>query len=272
MKRIVLTMLAILGISLLILNVFQNIGAKDTQAIAADDEELATKLDRLNPENGDVSYVDYLHHWALTHDQVTIAVIGSSVTNGKGASVEAKNWPSLMLASIQQTDEDLLSSHVLNYGVNGATIDNLLQNGRFDQLIKDMPDFVIIESSILNSHRKNETLDESNQAIKTAVELVQEALPTSKILLSSPNPATIKLDTDYNEIGLVYQEYLESTENYILSHGWNYVDIYTAMMDEIEEQDLTLDMTLDDGLHPNDLGYQIWADKLMIYLNKDRSL
>lgn len=272
LKRFGITLLAIIGMSLLLLNVLQNIESQKTEAVAADDEELAAKIDRLNPENGEVSYVDYLHYWALTHDEVRIAVIGSSVTNGKGASSEAKNWPSLMLLAIQNSDEDLVTSRVLNYGLNGATIQNLLDNGSFEQLIKDKPDFIIMESSILNSHRKNEPLQDTNTSITTAVELVRNALPTSKILLTSPNPATIKLDTNFNDIGLNYQEYLESTEDYIHSQGWNYVDIYSAMLEEFDAQGLSLEQTLDDGLHPNDLGYQIWAEKLMLYLNEERNL
>lgn len=269
MKRIGIALLAFAGLSLLILNIIQNL---DGQAVAADDEELAEKIDQLNPENGEVSYLDYLHYWALTHDHVQIAVIGSSVTNGKGASSPSKNWPSLMTRSIQQTQAVLEKSKLSNYGVNGATIQNLLDNGSFEQMIKEEPNFIIIESSILNSHRKNEPLKNTNESIRMAVEQIQQALPTSKILLTSPNPATTKLDTDYNDIGLNYQEYLESTEDYILSQGWNYADMYGAMLTDFEKEGLTLEQTLADGLHPNDLGYRIWARQLMLYLEEDRTL
>ncbi|WP_185970873.1 SGNH/GDSL hydrolase family protein [Alkalicoccobacillus porphyridii] len=272
MKRIGISLLIVVGVALLILNVFQSLHAENTQAVAADDEELAETLDRLNPENGEVSYLDYLQYWALTHNEVRMAVIGSSVTNGKGASSKDKNWPNLMLQNIQASDESLANTSLSNFGVNGAMIQDLLDNGTFDKLIKEKPDFIIIESSILNSHRKNESLEDTNEAITTAHRLVSEALPTSKILFTSPNPATIKLDTDINDIGLIYQEYLESTENYIMSQGWNYVDIYTDIHSEIDEKGLTLEQTLDDGLHPNDLGYQIWAEKLIQYMLVDRSL
>lgn len=139
-------------------------------------------------------------------------------------------------------------------------------------MIEEEPNFIIIESSILNSHRKNEPLNHTNESIQLAVEQIQQALPTSKILLTSPNPATTKLDTDYNEIGLNYQEYLESTEAYILSQGWNYADMYSALLTEFEEEGLTLEQTLADGLHPNELGYRIWASQLMQYLEEDRIL
>lgn len=139
-------------------------------------------------------------------------------------------------------------------------------------MIKEEPNFIIIESSILNSHRKNEPLKNTNESIRMAVEQIQQALPTSKILLTSPNPATTKLDTDYNDIGLNYQEYLESTEDYILSQGWNYADMYGAMLIDFEKEGLTLEQTLADGLHPNDLGYRIWARQLMLYLEEDRTI
>ncbi|WP_285803908.1 hypothetical protein [Alkalicoccobacillus plakortidis] len=44
------------------------------------------------------------------------------------------------------------------------------------------------------------------------------------------------------------------------------------MLEEFDAQGLSLEQTLDDGLHPNDLGYQIWAEKLMMYLNEERNL
>lgn len=272
MKRFGISLLVFVGISLLVLNIFQNLNATNTQAVAADDEELAQQIDRLNPENGEVSYVDYLHYKALTHEKVAVSVIGSSVTNGKGATSGSRNWPNLMLDAIHQSDDALSNVSLTNHGVNGAMIQDLLTNGTFDKMIKEKPDFIIIESSILNSHRKNETLNETNEAITTAYKLITKELPTSKILFTSPNPATTKLDTDVNDIGLIYQEYLESTENYILSQGWNYVDIYSSMNTVIDENGLTLAQTLADGLHPNDVGYEIWAENLMIYLQEARSI
>ncbi|WP_059103847.1 SGNH/GDSL hydrolase family protein [Shouchella shacheensis] len=232
--------------------------------------QLNSSQDEEDPEPVSIlpgeSYVDYLQRLIQVKPRVEVAVIGSSVTAGMGASDQSHSWAGRTITNLQLMDPNFYKLQLTNYGVNGATIQDLINNGKMEAMVASDPDFIIMETSLLNSHRKDEPLERTNAALDTAVSMIQGAHPATIIVLTSPNPATTKTPEDLNGLGLNYQAYIQSTNTFIAQQGWSYVDTYSAMRLQFEDEGIQLEATLDDGLHPNDVGYKVWADVLWAYL------
>lgn len=232
-------------------------------------KEQQALIDSLNPDkNPHQSMLDYLHYKILTQDKVVISVLGSSVTAGAGASDPSLSWAALLEKKLQSFAPDFKYVKVLNRGFGGYSTRDLLKDKKIDLVVKDKPDLVIFETSILNNHGQSITMDETKENIKEIVTTIQKKLPGTKILIISPNPSTVKLK-EVNSLGYKYLDYLQETKNYIEGNGWPYVDIYEGMEEKIKKENIQLKDILVDGVHPNDEGYRLWFEVLYDYMAKE---
>ncbi|MEK4564463.1 SGNH/GDSL hydrolase family protein [Alkalihalobacillus sp. FSL R5-0424] len=189
---------------------------------------------------------------------VEIAVIGSSVAEGQGASEYNQAWPSLLESSLNESDQNV---RVTNFAVSGFKVSDLIDKGDVDELIQSSPDVILFETSVINSYYHDEPIDETKDSIKLAAQKIEEELPNAYLVFMAPNPisesmysvATSELD---------FEDYVYETEQFIIESGWDYFDTYTAWNRQMEEEGMDLDSLLDDGTHPNDEGYQMWFDLL----------
>jgi len=112
-----------------------------------------TPLDLLRLANP----LSHVAHKLMTREPIIIVAIGSSSTAGAGASSQATNYPSRLEAELKEHFPNR-SITVLNRGVNGEEVDDMLQ--RFDSgVIASKPDLVLWQlgtNSVIRDHLSND--------------------------------------------------------------------------------------------------------------------
>lgn len=239
--------------------------------IKEDERKKQDFINNLNPENENVTYVDFLQYRLLKNSVSKISLLGSSVTIGSGASNPELSWAGRLVTNLGEIRDNYQRVELFNHGVGGYSTKNIINNKIVDQVIQDNPDLVIFETSILNNHGQSITIKDTNDEIQAITDKIKSALPNTEILYTSPNPSSTKL-TEVNGLGLTYNDYLNATKTFIISKGWNYVDIYEGMNAKINQQKLKLNDVLLDGVHPNDEGYKIWFETLYDYMKNQKVL
>ncbi|EMR07062.1 hypothetical protein C772_00707 [Bhargavaea cecembensis DSE10] len=210
---------------------------------------------------------DYLVFRALTTGEARMAVTGSSVTKGSGASNQSKTWRALTQAHLRTVYPSLNTLKIENHGHSGYTSVRLLEDEVTGPVIAGRPDVLIIETSVINNHNKNVSLDDTYASLEQLHALYSEVLPEARILFISPNPITEnKFGPQVNTLGLQFTDYVYGTQAFIENKGWAYINIHDEMLSLMEQRGVRLPETLKDGIHPNDLGYRIWADVIWPHL------
>lgn len=221
-------------------------------------EERQLLMERLEPKpDKKRSFIDLLHYRLLTEGSATLAVIGSSVTKGSGATTYTFSWAGRLESKLKRINWDFKRLQVVNLGFSGFSSRDLLIQGKAEKLVASDPDLIIFETSILNDHTKSVPIPDTLRSIEQIVSLVKQEVPNAVIVLTSPNPSTRKRNKR-NALGLTYQDYLNETGALIHTKGWHYIDIYSKMEEARKKMGIPLDAILSDNLHPNDIGYQLW--------------
>lgn len=231
----------------------------------SDPEEQRQQEDQLAEEEtqrGD--YMSYFEQQAQENGELRVAVIGSSVARGMGASSSATSWAGLLKSDLESREELRETTITFsNFGMNGYKAYDLLEEGVVDNMVQARPDFIVFETSVINSYRQGEALDTTIESIDALMKQLEEELPDAEIVVIAPNP----LETSSANIrGNTYLDYLTETQDYIIDNNWNYVDSYTEIEAQRQEQGYNIEDILDDGIHPNDTGYSMWYDVLERYL------
>jgi acyl-CoA thioesterase-1 len=176
-------------------------------------------------------------------EDVTVAVIGGSITAGSLASGEDKRWANIMKEWWVSTFPE---SNVgfINAGIGGTGSDIGAHRIREDVLDYD-PDFIVVEFSVNDS--------EGEHAEKMMEGLIRQVLQSDSLpgvmmlLLKQQNGTTAqachKLVGEHYNVPMV--SFADLIDAAVASDGRVLDDIYV------------------DGLHPNDLGMQYMADFLI---------
>jgi len=218
----------------------------------------------MKAENMDDTYLNYFQSVLETKGKLKIAVMGSSVTKGTGSSSPKMSWPSRLKTFLQERNElKYRDIQLVNYGFSGFKAEDLLKEGKADQLILEKPDFIILETCIINNYRQSSTLFETIKYIDDLVNKIKKELPGAKILIISPNPI---LSSNKNQVGLTYEDYQMQTAAYFQQEGLNYMNIYDEMNKLLSQNNHKLQDYLADEIHPNDQGYQVWFEILLKHL------
>ncbi|MEH7492840.1 SGNH/GDSL hydrolase family protein [Neobacillus niacini] len=197
-----------------------------------------------------------------TEDRRVVLLIGSSVTQGAGASAPQKSWAGLLNAHLSEQHPDLI---FLNLGVGGYTTQDIVNSSLkiTSNLIAEnlTPDIIIFENCLINDFQQL-TLIQSMKNIKTVVSKLGVQFPEAKIYVIPPNDVTVYTNRLSAE-GLSYQDYVKEVGEYINTQDWNYVNFWKIFEKEVAKRKVTLEDTLvEDGKHPNDTGYDIWFEAL----------
>lgn len=225
----------------------------------------ASRLEEINlykPNGNPRSVLDDLHYFVLTKGQAIVATFGSSVTNGDGASSPEKKWHHLLnryLVSLNGLDQVKVQSN----GFPGYSTEMIVFKHYEDKIIEAKPDIVLFETFVLNDHGQSIPLQKTKDNLDFMIKKIKENLPNTKIIILSPNP---KADTNPNGIGAQYKEYVDLTAEVAHSHQLDYMDIYSSFI----HTNLDLNALLKDGVHPNDLGYQVWFDTVKAYFSLEK--
>ncbi|MFP4502817.1 MAG: family 16 glycoside hydrolase [Candidatus Hydrogenedentota bacterium] len=174
----------------------------------------------------------------VAEGNVDLLFIGDSITHGwegKGKEV----W-----------EEYYAHRNAVNLGFSGDRTQHVLwrlQHGNIEDI---SPQTAVI--MIGTNNWKDNSAPEIAEGVTAIIELLREKLPTMKILLLGIFPRADRAPQ--------YQEKLEqANEQMAMLADWEYVhylDIGYAFLDEEGEVPKSI---MPDLLHPNELGYQLWA-------------
>lgn len=255
MKKMVIFNIISLLLLFLFTTLFQLQMHKNTLEAISQLEEPVTKTTKSEPKSETKV--------KSTEDRKVVLLLGSSVTQGAGASSPQKSWAGLLNAHLSGQQSDII---FLNLGVGGYTTKDtvnsslkITSNFSAQELA---PDIIIFENCLINDFQIL-TSAESKKNIKTVVSKLQLQFPEAKIYITPPNNVTV-YSSRVSADGLTYQEYVQEVGNYIVTQKWNYVDFWETFESKASERKISLEDTLtEDGKHPNDTGYDIWFESLV---------
>ncbi|MFB4163835.1 SGNH/GDSL hydrolase family protein [Alteribacillus sp. JSM 102045] len=202
-----------------------------------------------------------IDHQELFHNDTKIAFIGSSVTEGTGASKPDKRWTEQFTAVLQEEYPGLESK---NFGVDGYSTRNIIE-GITDEVVQYKPSFIIFETAALNDFSRLD-LQTTLENIATIMETFESELPETHVIIQPSNQR--RNGESYTNNGITYPEYVKETESHIKENGWKYIDFWPYFNETYENTNITVSDTLNvDGIHPNDLGNKLWAEALLDYFS-----
>ncbi|SIO18989.1 Lysophospholipase L1 [Carnobacterium alterfunditum] len=192
--------------------------------------------------------------------EVTIVVLGSSVTYGKGATEAQSVWGNLL-----ETDLDKMAginAKVINHGYSGYSTANLISRHKIRSVIKDDPDIIIFELCLINNNRyPQRDIDQTKADIHWIMDTFKTELPDTLVVLQTANP-TIYNDVYLTGSRVTYDQYNNEIAEYVKEQQWPFIDIYQLMQTRMEERHLLIGDVLSDEVHPNGEGYKLWFELL----------
>ncbi|MCI1590673.1 SGNH/GDSL hydrolase family protein [Heyndrickxia oleronia] len=200
--------------------------------------------------------IDFLRYKALTNDKAIVSIIGSNLVAGIGTSNTLNVWPELLKRKLISEYDELESLEIIQHGYDGYSTSDFLKGKKIDLVIKDNPDLVIFENSIINNYKQAITLEQTNNDIKNIISQLKKALPNAKIIIMSSNP--IVNSKNMNSLNLNYLNYLKESDEMIKKNNWMYINTYLEMENKLKLKDLLLvDILTNDYFHPNDNGHSL---------------
>ena len=154
---------------------------------------------------------------------------------------------------------------VVNSGISGNITDDILKDMK-KRVYQYNPSkvFLLIGTNDLIRDKSNEEIVEGVEKI---IKGIKENRPKAEIYLESIYPVNYKLsprmvnvrkNDDIKEIN-------EKLEDYCEDNDITYIDMYDLLKDDDDNFD---SIYTDDGLHPNDEGYETITKKLKKYIDK----
>ena len=204
-------------------------------------------------DSGNMSRLANVIRKAVRGEDVTIGVIGGSITDGTGASTSSNKYAEKFKSWWQSTFENSELAFI-NAGV-GAT-DSIVGAHRVDaDLLDENPDLVIIEFAVNDIGIDSELIKRSYESL------------IRKTLKKSNNPAVISLFT-FNQSNKSTQE----EHSLIASHyDIPMISYRDALWPEGGTKVCSWSKIAKDNVHPNDTGHAIISELLIYYINTVRA-
>lgn len=148
--------------------------------------------------------------------------------------------------------------NVINNGFGGSHFSDLLFY--YDELIlKHKPEILFIYEGD-NDIAGNKKPSKIKREAKKLVKMIQEDLPQTKVVFISPKPSIARkhLKTKYEKLNRKLSRYC-NRKSYL-----EFADVWNNMLDN--DGNVYEDIFIDDGLHMNKRGYDLWAEVIADYL------
>ncbi len=184
---------------------------------------------------------DYLDESPIVHDSNLIVFTGSS---------SIRFWTDL---------KDAFPNHnVVNRGFGGSHMSDLAHY-LDDLVIKHRPSMVLIYEGD-NDIADGEVPDDILAEAVAIVDRLRAADSTMTIAFISPKPSIARwnLRSDYKRYNQILEDKIAE-----LPGVW-YIDVWKPML--VRGRMLREDLFIDDGLHMNETGYEIWREAILPYL------
>ncbi len=150
--------------------------------------------------------------------------------------------------------------NVVNNGFGGSHYSDLLFY--YDELIvKPQPDILFIyegDNDIASGKDPRKVRDEARELINR----IRKDLPDTEVILVGVKPSVARweFENNYKALNRFLRNMARRTPNV------SYADMWSAMTDK--DGEVYKDIFVDDNLHLNEKGYEIWVDVLGRHLNE----
>lgn len=192
--------------------------------------------------------------------EVTIVVLGSSVTSGKGATETQPVWGKLLENNLNERDS--INARVINHGYNGYSTTDLISREKIEAVVKDKPDIILFELCLINNNRyPQNNVDQTKLDIQWIMDRFNEELPDTLVILQTANP-TLFNDVFLEDGKVTYEQYNNEIAEFVTAQQLPFIDTYHLMQTKMEDQNLTIEEILADDVHPNGIGYGLWFELL----------
>lgn len=150
--------------------------------------------------------------------------------------------------------------HILNTGFGGSQTSDLLHY--VDELILNYQPkkvFIYEGDNDISAGKPSEEIMEDTHEL---VERIKSKLPETQIFLISAKPSIARwhLKEQYLDLNNNFEQYSQSQDNV------EYVDVWTTMLDE--EGNPKSEIFLEDDLHMNQAGYDLWDKVISKYMDE----
>jgi lysophospholipase L1-like esterase len=166
-------------------------------------------------------------------------------------SSSVRLWNSLA-ADFSETD-------LINTGFGGSQTSDLIHY--FNLLIaKYQPKKVFIYEGDNDIH-SGKTPQAVMKDMRKLTEMIGKELPGTKVFFISakPSPSRIFMKKDYEQLNKLISDYCEENDQL------EFIDVWKPMLDE--KGDPKADIFIEDQLHMNEKGYDIWTNVISPYLD-----
>ncbi|MEX5294663.1 SGNH/GDSL hydrolase family protein [Kocuria sp. CPCC 205268] len=177
----------------------------------------------------------------------TAAFLGDSYNVGIGSSIKAKRWTTLVAADQGWAE--------LNYGYGGTNFATAGEqkggrpyHDRLTDLVLSRPNIVVVSSA-------GNTLGIDQQpGIRKTFQALRDKLPDARIIATSPFHWDGSYPESKREFGKMMQSEVEAVDG-------EYLEIGHPLKNQTEH-------IIDDGVHPDDVGYQLIAAAVIKQLDR----
>lgn len=212
-----------------------------------------------------------------------ILFLGDSITEGVGASCSRNNYVNLVKSN--------LNCDVINYGVSGTRIgrqtfiydnSNIMRNYDFRlraQIMVQDADMVFVlggtndhaHGNLALGNVKERTPNTFCNELRLLIEFLIEKYGKEKLCFMLPphqfnEEGSHCKGIDGNEVGADFYSYVEAMRQIIIEYGIDIIDLYKNSIPQPLVN--TGDEYTVDGVHPNDNGHRIIAEKICEYIKR----
>jgi len=174
---------------------------------------------------------------------IDLLMLGDSIT--QGWEENAKGW--------QHFYQD---RKAFNLGFNGDRTEHVLWRLRNGAVESMSPKLVVLMVGTNNTGQRMDPAEHTAEGVLAIVNELRERLPQSKILLLGIFP---REESPYNEMRKRNESINKIISKYEDKKSVFYLNINQVFLDE--KQILSEDI-MPDFLHPNELGYRLWAEAI----------
>lgn len=181
--------------------------------------------------------------------KLTVGYIGGSVTSGYGASNENNSWR-------VETEKWLKNAFpgaqitAVNASIGGTGSELAMYRLEHD-LLKHNPDLVFIEFAVNDAY-----INYTSEQIMVQIETICRKI-------NNKNPYTDIIMVYVNDSGRRSDNTIPAYETIADLYKTNSVNVYSAVLDAMDAENRPFSYYFMDHVHPNDMGYKVYADTII---------
>lgn len=157
------------------------------------------------------------------------------------------------------TEKHFPNENIINHGFGGSETSDLVCYVR-ELILKPKPSRIFIYEGD-NDLNSGKTVDLVLADMKTLLRIIKRNMPETPVHIISPKPSIARWELRERYVSLNEQLMALCQEREQVT----YIDVWTPMLDD--EGNLKEDLFIEDGLHMNEAGYEIWTDVVRPHLN-----